>query len=156
MGLLGLTPVQAVTTHTLQVEDGMGRKGVRPLSLYPEVSNWWKAERGDFFRQHNYIPCKGTPGIAHFLTGNVRGSTWNRHRSHTSCSHILPVVRPGTGSWFLAMLLQLLTLCPCTFLLSQHYKPRMQFRKSERRKKTSLHHLRETSSLSLSSLISTF
>lgn len=86
--------------------DGKERKGVRPLSLCPQVSNWWEAERGDSFRQSNSIPCKGTPGIAHFLTENISGSTWNWHRSltslHDSCSHVLPAFRgqvQGADSW---------------------------------------------------------
>lgn len=84
MGLLGLRPVQAVTIQMLQAADGMGRIGkeLDPLSLCPQVSNWWEDERGDSFRQHSYVPCKGTPGTAHSWTGNLRGSTWN-HKPHS-------------------------------------------------------------------------
>lgn len=86
--------------------DGKKRKGVRSLSSCPWVSNWWEAEREGSFRQHNSVPCKGTPGKVHFLTGNISGPTWNWHRSHTSlhdsCSHVLPVFRgqaQGPDSW---------------------------------------------------------
>lgn len=123
MGLFGLRPVQAVTTHTVQTADGKGREGIRPLSLGPQVLNWWEAKRGDSFTQRNYLPWKGTCGIAPFLTESSNGSTWNLHRSHSlphNCSH-LPAEFRGqvwvTGSC--PVLLQLLAL----FLLACLFRP---------------------------------
>lgn len=158
MALFGLTP------H-IQFRQQTGREGkeLDPYHWGLQVLNRWEAKRGDSFSQCNYLPWKGTSGMAPVLTESSSDPTWNLQMSQSlpsnSCSH-LPAAFRGqvwvTGSC--PVLLQLLGPFFLAWpLLPWQYQPRIWFEKAEpRKKKTNMYQLRETTSLSLCSLIGTF